>query len=84
MLGNYQLESLLKLGLLVTLLHFYVFEKGAFQANEAWKWGVLAFAKLQMILEGEEFAFPLRFVKTIVVHHRDTTSMKYIAIHLRN
>ena len=36
-----------------------------------------------MILEGEEFAFPLRFVKTIVVHHRDTTSMKYIAIHLR-
>ena len=36
-----------------------------------------------MILEGEEFAFPLRFVKTIVVHHRDTTSIKYVAIHLR-
>ena len=64
MLGNYKLESLLKLYLLVIRLHLYIFEKSAFrfQANEAWKWRVFAFTKLPMILEGEEFAFPLHSV----------------------
>jgi len=33
-----------------------------------------------MILQEEEFAFPLHTVKTTVIHHRDTTSMKYVAI----
>ena len=48
MLGHYKLESLLKLYLLVILLHLYVFEKGEFrfQANEAWKWRVLAFTRI--------------------------------------
>ena len=82
MLGNYKLESLLKLCQLVILLHFYDFEKGAFQANEAWKWRVLAFTKLPMILEGEEMAFPLYYVKTTVIHHRDTTSSMSL-LHLR-
>ena len=73
MLVHYKLESLLRLYLLVTLLHFFVFEKGAFQANEAWKWRVLAFTKHRMILEEEEMALPLHSVKTTVIHHRDTT-----------
>ena len=62
MLGNYKLENLLKLYLLVILLHLHIFEKGAFQANEAWKWRALAFTKLPMILQGEKFAFPLHSV----------------------